>query len=49
MADEKEDCKKEVYIPQTAQDVQRMKIEKLMNNPVGVSYLSSLVTFPCVH
>jgi hypothetical protein len=41
MADQKEDkssknSKKDVFIPQTTRDVQRMKIEKLMNNPVGV-------------
>ena len=40
MADGKEggnskNIKKDVYIPQSAQDVQRMKIEKLMSNPVS--------------
>ena len=43
MADLKEENnakknKKEVYIPQSAQDVQRMKIEKLMSNPVGLLF-----------
>lgn len=50
MADEKEEkssnkVKKDVYIPQSAQDVQRMKIEKLMNNPVSGFELSSTPLF----
>lgn len=41
MADEvkgknsKDDNKKEVFVPQSAYDVQKMKIDKLMNNPVS--------------
>ncbi|XP_028400593.1 PRKR-interacting protein 1 homolog, partial [Dendronephthya gigantea] len=31
--------KKDVYIPQSAQDVQRMKIEKLMSNPDKPAYI----------
>jgi len=50
MADEKEDKNskisgKDVYIPQTAQDVQRMKIEKLTNNPVGISFILQIIYF----
>ena len=41
MADEREnkssknDSKKDVFLPRSVNEIQKMKIEKLMKNPVG--------------